>query len=111
MKMFALFITLASLFSSLAMADSFRVADRASYIITLNSNLSEQELDACMADICSLSGNRKVMECEIVSKRARIAAATLSNSAARKVGNLGCVKSLRAERFDFEPRPRTGRSN
>jgi hypothetical protein len=112
MRIIGIFVVGICFFSPFAAkADSFGTADRTSYIITLDRNLSEQELDACMESICRLSGNRAVIECEVISKRARIAAANLSNAATRKVGALSCVASLRAERFDFEPRPRSGRSD
>lgn len=71
-------------------------------MITLNRNLSEPQLDACLEKICGLSGSRGIRECEIVSKAGRILAAGLTNGAARKVGALSCVKSLRLERFDFQ---------
>ena len=86
-------------------------ADRSSYIITLNATLTDAALDICMEKICVLSGSKANVECAIVAKRFRIVAASLSNSAVSKVKALKCVKSLRAEQFDFEAQPRSGTSN
>lgn len=86
-------------------------ADRISYIITLQPNISSNLIGKCVENICEISGNKTYIECEIVSKRFRIMAANLSNSAAKKVKAMSCVKGLRPERTDFEANPRVGRSN
>lgn len=85
--------------------------DRVSYIITLDKSMNSEALDTCVENICKLSGTRTHFECEIVSERFKIAAATLSNSALNKVKAMKCVKSARAERYNYTPRPRSGTSN
>jgi hypothetical protein len=94
-----------------AQAETFVTADRVSYIVTLDRQLDDSSFEECMDRICDLSGDSEVVECEVIFKKARIGAARLSSAAARKVRRLSCVTSLREERFDFEPRPRVGRSN
>lgn len=106
------FLTLIGLLTFAANAHSrLGTADRTSYILTLSPQLPISDLDKCVEKICELSGNKAFIQCEIVSERFRIVAASLSNSSAKKVTALACVKSLRPERSDIKAQPRSGRSN
>ncbi len=111
MKIIGLFALMLCLNSPSVMARSFETTEAKSYLILLDRSLNQNALDECVHDICSLSGDGEFMECKIVSKGARIMAASLSNTAVRILEKMSCVESFRLERFDFEPRPRSGRSN
>lgn len=115
MKTTTLFLTVICLFNTFAMADNFSTADRTSYVVTLNLDLTEDQVALCSERICDLSGDRNSIECS-VSARFKIVIANLSNSSVNKVRNLNvtntaCVKSIRQKRSDFEVRPRVGLSN
>ena len=103
-------ILMSMMFTHTASAD-VTTSDRVSYIITLNLKLNEHQLDQCMVKICEFSGADQLMECEIVSRKFKIAAANLSHFGLKNTKALTCVKSLRIEQFNYEPRPRSGTSN